>query len=104
MKESDFVGYVGSANLHDSHVRSVSHAGSDVEVRLSTQDGREFTVRFSGVRNVSANEPEGMMIYALVELSAHPPGRRFVFANWDEEDHRTLEIVAADFKIDLLRA
>ena len=34
------------------------------------------------------------MLYALIERRETPPGRRFVFGNWDEEDDAFLEVVA----------
>jgi hypothetical protein len=37
-----------------------------------------------------------MMVYALTEMPATPPLRRFVFVNWDEEDDASLEVVARD--------
>jgi hypothetical protein len=99
MEENEFVGYVGNPDLHDAHVKSVLRSGSSAEVRLETQNGRELRICFSDVRSLVAEQPEGMMIYALTELKADPPYRRFVFTNWDEEDTRSLEVLAKDFKI-----
>jgi len=38
-----------------------------------------------------------MTIYALAEVKAEAPLRRFVFSNWDEDDDALLEVVARDF-------
>ncbi len=54
---------------------------------------------FSGVAEVRAVEPEGMMLYALSEMSCQPPLRRFVFANWDDESKAHLEVDAAGFAV-----
>jgi hypothetical protein len=40
-----------------------------------------------------------MMLYALSELHAEPPLRRFSFANWDDADEAFLEIEAEGFSI-----
>ena len=41
------------------------------------------------------------MVYALSELRAEPPSRRFVFPNWDEDDDAFLELIAQDFSISI---
>ena len=53
-----------------------------------------FVAQFAGVRAVRANNPEGMMLYALSEFKSDPPLRRFVFANWDDNGEAFLEIDA----------
>ena len=40
-----------------------------------------------------------MMIYALSEMRTPPSTRRFVFANWDEDDKSFLEIEAESFSV-----
>lgn len=40
-----------------------------------------------------------MLLYSLSELSAEPPYRRFVFANWNDEDDAALEIDATGFAV-----
>jgi hypothetical protein len=100
MKENDFVGYVGDADLHDAHISAVYRSGSSAEIRLLAHNGRELRVCFSDVKELTADRAEGMMIYALTELRADPPYRRFAFTNWDEEDTRGLEVLAKDIKIE----
>jgi hypothetical protein len=51
-------------------------------------------VTFRGVESVNAERPEGMVAYALTEWDAPAPLRRFVFANWNEDDDATLEVTA----------
>ena len=100
MADQDFVGYVGNRDFHDAHIRSVSHTGDQVDVVLEGFSGRKYKVHFSGVRKCAANQPEGMMIYALCEMRTEPPHRRFLFGNWDEDDNATLEIEAREFTIE----
>jgi hypothetical protein len=40
-----------------------------------------------------------MLLHALFEMSATPPLRGFVFANNDEDDQKSLGILAKDFRI-----
>jgi hypothetical protein len=51
-------------------------------------------LRFDGVESVAANEPVGMVLYALAELHDAPPLRRFSFTNWDESEDAALVITA----------
>jgi hypothetical protein len=50
------------------------------------------------VREVKADNPEGMGLYALIEFPSET-GRRYVFANWDEYDSSFLEGVADGFEV-----
>ena len=54
---------------------------------------------FDGVTRVSSQSAEGMVLYALVELTSTEPARFFSFVNWDEADDAYLEISADDFRI-----
>jgi len=85
MAGSPFVGYVGDADFHDGSVLAVEHQGSEFRVRVRGASGRVFVVDFGGVHSVRANCPEGMMLYALSELTVEPPLRRFAFINWNED-------------------
>jgi hypothetical protein len=58
--------------------------------------GSQFEIGFSGVASITEDRAEGMMLYALAEMKAHPPLRRFVFTNWDDEGDARLELVALD--------
>ena len=100
MTDPEFVAYVGHADFHDGHIRAVCHAGDQVDVVVEGYSGRKYKVHFSGVRRFMANQPEGMMIYALNEMRATPPFRCFLFTNWDEDDPASLEIEAREFTIE----
>jgi hypothetical protein len=92
MAESSFVGYVGDADFHDGSVLAVEQQGGIVRVRVCGASGRVFVVEFGGVRAVRAARPEGMLLYALSELSCERPLRRFAFTNWDDDSDAYLEV------------
>jgi hypothetical protein len=90
--------YVGDPDFHDGQVVTVARSGSDLQVEVRGASGRAYEVVFSGVESVTQRRPEGMLLYALTEMPSEPPLRRFVFANWDEQDEATLEVDALDFR------
>jgi hypothetical protein len=92
--------WLGSADLHDAHIRTVARTGTEMVVELTSYDGCETRVRFSGVAEVAENRPIGMMIYGLLKDDTSDGGRRFVFVNWDDADDASLEIVASDVTFD----
>src|SRR4051794_25394093 len=94
MSEAAFVGYVGDADFHDGSVWAVEHQGTTARVWVRGASGNVFVVEFGGVRAVRANQPEGMVLYALSELRGEPPLRRFAFANWDDDSPAHLEVDA----------
>jgi len=96
MNEETFVRYLNKPDVHDGIIRSVSQDSDLLRVTVQTQDGRLVTFEFRNVQSIKMNRPEGMMLYALCESRETPPGRRFVFGNWDEEDDAFLEVVAND--------
>jgi len=99
---SEFVAYVDPADIHDSTVESVARHGSNVRVDLRTLDAQPLSLTFRSVASLSSQRPEGMFVYALAELvSPTPPLRRFAFQNSDEESASTLELLAADFSVDV---
>ena len=93
------VTYVGPPELHDGHVVSVERAGDRATVRVRGADGTPIALEFTGVTNVTAVRPEGMLLYGLAELRGPGAGRQFVFANWEEWDDAGLEIAARDFRV-----
>jgi hypothetical protein len=99
MPDSSFVGYLGDADFHDGSIVSVEQHDGTVSVRIRGVSGKLFVLDFSGVAEVRAVEPEGMILYALSEMSCRPPLRRFVFANWDDESKAHLEVEATGFAI-----
>ena len=96
--EREFVGYVGPSDLHNATVRRVESEGVSVTVLLESYEGRRFALRFYGVADWIASDPEGMMLYSLSEMRSVPPHRRFVFANWEDDAPESLEIVAERFE------
>jgi hypothetical protein len=94
MVQQLFVRYVGDADFHDGSILAVEHRGSTAHVRVRGASGKIFAVAFDGVRAVRANEPEGMMLYALSEFRGEPPLRRFAFANWEDDSTAYLEVDA----------
>src|SRR5271170_159117 len=65
-----FAGYVGGPQLHDASVVRLDSDGKDIHVLIKSLDGGMFRISFLGVQEVSSNRPEGMMLYALVEIKA----------------------------------
>jgi hypothetical protein len=99
MSESSFIGYVGEADFHDGSILAVEQQDGTVRVRVRGASGKVFVVDFSEVRAVRSQHPEGMLLYALSEMSCQPPIRRFVFAKWDADSKAHLEVDAASFSI-----
>lgn len=99
MEDSPFIGYVGDPDFHDGSVLTVKQVGDSLQVRVRGASGKFYVVEFGGVSAVRSNKPEGMVLYALSELRMQPPQRRFVFANWDEQDEASLEIDAESFTV-----
>ena len=94
MAELSFVGYVGDPDFHDGSVLAVEERGGTVRVRVRGASGKFFVVEFGGVQAVRAVHPEGMILYALSELSGEPPLRRFSFANWEYDSDAYLTVDA----------
>ena len=101
---SCFLGNVGDLDIHDATIRAVELDGANVRVLIDADPawgGRRFTIVFHGVERLHAHRPEGMLLYALGEVSDRPPRRRFVFINWydhgddDQDDDGFLRADAA---------
>jgi hypothetical protein len=99
MSADEFIGYVGDPDFHDGSLVRVIVEPDLVRVVLRGASGQEYVVEFRGGKVVHSNRPEGMMIYALTEMKARSPARRFVFANWEEDDDATLEVEAEDVSV-----
>jgi hypothetical protein len=101
MKERKFKAYVGNPDFHDGFVREVRQESDQVSVEVEGYSGARYVVRFSRVDSVTVHNPEGMMLYALVEMDADAPSRCFVFANSNEPHEEggdsVLEIIAHSF-------
>jgi hypothetical protein len=98
--QSEFVAYVGPADIHDGTVRVVEHAGATARVVVEGYSGNVYVFEFRGVVSVLAHQPEGMLLYAISEMTAPTPLRRFVFVNWHDDDKEgaevALEVVALE--------
>jgi hypothetical protein len=99
MTDASFVGYVGDADFHDGTVLAVEQQYGMARVRVRGASGKVLVVEFRGVRAVRANQPEGMMLYALSELRGELPLRRFAFANWDDDSPACLEVDAESIAV-----
>ena len=99
MDDSRFVAYVGPPELHDGSVLGLTQQGDTVTVLVQGDTGCRFVVEFQGVAAIQAVDPEEMKLYALVEMTAPSPLRRFVFANWEDDDRSTLELLALEFRV-----
>jgi hypothetical protein len=99
MRSSDFVGYIGPADIHDGTILKVQHNGPMLRVLVKSNDGQLYTIEFDLVQSVTSVEPEGMTLYSLTEMTGTMPFRRFVFANWDEEGKGMLDVVAQQIEI-----
>jgi hypothetical protein len=96
----ELLGYVGGPELHDAVVVRVDDLGEEVRVIIKGENGETFLVSFSGVKNTSSHEPEGMTLYGMAELKGEPGLRRFVFVNWDEDDPANLEVSATGYSME----
>ena len=94
MSESSFIGYVGDADFHDGRILNAVKSDNSAHVRIRGGSGQIFVVIFDGVSAMRARCAEGMMLYALAEVTCDPPLRRFVFLNWDENEESHLEVEA----------
>jgi hypothetical protein len=99
MSSSAFVAYVGDPDFHDGEVLRVSNKHEHTSVWVRGYSSREYEIEFEGIQTVESFEPEGMDLYALSEMRAQPPLRRFEFANNSEEDRKSLAILATGFRI-----
>ena len=95
----EFIAYVGPPDLHDGQIVQVISEPDTITVLVKSYEGRQFDIVFVGVTDHHATAPEGMTLSALVEMQCPAPQRKFVFANWDEDDTAELTIVAAGFKV-----
>lgn len=107
-----FIAYVGVADFHDGFVERIVAAGDTLCVTIKGDSGRHYDVLFTQVASVLSERPEGMMLYAMSEVTCTLPLRKFIFLNWygpedtdDPEDSafnewtRKLEVVAENFSV-----
>ena len=96
----EFLAYLGPSDLHDGTILDVERRAGEARVLVRGASGREYVVRFAGVTGLEAHRPEGMLLYALVELRSAGPKRRFAFGNWDEADDARLEVEAREVHVE----
>lgn len=98
-----FVGYVGDPDFHDGNIERVVRDNDLLIVEVRGYSGARFLVEFGGIASISSSEPDRMAIFALSEMSAEPPLRRFVFANsresHEEGGNSSLEIICKNFYV-----
>ena len=97
MTERSFVSYVEEP-VHDGVIASLNRIGDLFQVVVKLVDGRMLAIDFHATQSVRMHRPEGMFLYSLSEMSAHPPFRCFDFTNWDDDDDAFLEVVAEGFQ------
>lgn len=102
MSSSEFVAYVGVPDFHDGEILRISTTLEHTSVWVRGYSGSEYEIQFDGVQTLETFEPEGMDPYALVEMRAESPLRRFEFANNSEDNHKSLSIVATGFRVHTL--
>jgi|SRR6185503_7345985 len=105
MSEQTFIRYIQEPDVHDGVIIAAEYKSGFlrsilnkrvVVVAVLTYDDRLFSIRFGQVRSASITNAEGMRLYALKEMSATPPFRRFLFVDSEEKSNRHFEVVAQD--------
>jgi hypothetical protein len=94
-----FIAYVGDPDIHDGHIRALVSGPQRTSITVEGSSGQWFVIQFDHVAWVKSLRPEGMTLYALAEFQGEGSIRRFVFANWDEDDDAFLEIGAVGYQI-----
>ena len=95
--DGEFLGYLGPRGIHEGRLLRLFHANSQALVLVAADDGGMIRVEFSGVRSVRSSQPAGRTVYAVSELKAEPPLRRFEF-NGPGGGDAFLEIIAEDIR------
>jgi hypothetical protein len=99
MGAPSFIGYVGERDFHDGSILTIEQSNDLVKVCVRGASDKIYIAEFSQVCALRSNNPEGMRLYALSEMTGEPTFRRFVFVNWDENSTAELEIDAEIFRI-----
>ncbi|WP_426451962.1 hypothetical protein ACP26L_07760 [Paenibacillus sp. S-38] len=95
----EFLAYIGDYRIHDSNVESILWENTLLSVTLKGYEGERIVIKFNGVQTINSNRPLGMMLYALSEMRINGPYRKFLFANWRDEDDASLEVIAEDVEV-----
>jgi hypothetical protein len=99
MSESDFIRYVGNEDIHDGTIKRVTHVNDTVQVVVRGKSTGAWEVVFHQVQSIDQHRAEGMLLYAIAEMRANDPFRRYSFASWDEDDDARLDVVARSWNI-----
>jgi len=91
--------YIGPAEFQDGHVERLVHGRGTATVTIRGASGGHYEVRLTGIVDLQARHPEGMMLYGLTRLPAGHGLYRYAFLNWDENDDAHLEALAATANI-----
>ena len=86
--------YIGPVDIHDGAIVDMQCLDDSLEVQIRSCEGRLFRVVFDRVAEIEDNRAVGMMLYALIERESEGSRRTFVFANWDDDDDASLQVVA----------
>ncbi|MCW2926018.1 MAG: hypothetical protein JWM98_3422 [Thermoleophilia bacterium] len=95
--DRSFIAYIGTPAIHDGHIVKVRSDGTRAEVDVEGSDGTRYRFDFDDLAAIVSDEPAGMILYAVSEMTAEAPNRHFSFVNWDEDDSRQLEITAGAY-------
>jgi hypothetical protein len=87
------VEYIGPPDVHDGRVLSVLEHESTTLVMVELYGGDRAEFAFEGAEVCSKN-PDGMVLYALVEFQPRADPRCFAFVNTEDDDPRSLRITA----------
>ncbi|GLI08837.1 hypothetical protein YDYSG_48690 [Paenibacillus tyrfis] len=100
MEESDFISYVGDYRVHDSTIVKIQDNGQELVITLHGMEGENLTLYLRDVLTINMHEAEGMMLYAISEYKYPAPYRKFIFANWKDNDDAFLEVIAKDLVLE----
>ncbi|MDU0202035.1 hypothetical protein ACYEXS_24445 [Paenibacillus sp. MAH-36] len=98
-EEDQFLTYIGDFRIHDSKIECIYWEDNILSVTLKGYEGGAILIKFTGVQTVNSNRPLGMMLYAISEMSKSGPYRKFLFANWRDDDDASLEIISEDVEV-----
>ncbi len=97
--KDQFLGYIGDYRVHDSKIEGIVLENTLLTVTLRSYEGEAIAVKFYGVQTMNFIRPIGMMLYSISEMNENAPFRKFHFANWEDDDNASLEIVAEQVEI-----
>lgn len=99
MTSEHFIKYIGDYRLHDCIIVEVKTEEDTTNVIVKSCEKEFIVLEFTGTKSLKHNRPEGMILYAISEMSEQSHYHKFVFVNSDEEDDAYLEITALEYMI-----